>query len=131
VIAGTLILAILAVPSPTEAKQPTKVARVGFLHGGEPNAYYMRWFDAFRQGLRERGWEEGRTATRVAVLLNPDDPKEVWIHSHHVQFRRGDLSLPRKRQRRPGYPGRLWHVLHSAGRNLRRPSPPRDSSALP
>ncbi|MGH8632942.1 MAG: ABC transporter substrate binding protein [Burkholderiales bacterium] len=38
----------------------SKVARVGILTPAAPEPVGMRFVDAFRQGMRERGWEEGR-----------------------------------------------------------------------
>ena len=54
-----LVLALLAA-APAVAEPGSKVARVAFLGTDPPTAEPMRWFDAFQQGLRERGWEEGR-----------------------------------------------------------------------
>jgi ABC-type uncharacterized transport system substrate-binding protein len=57
--APLLLFALLA--AITAVAQPgPKVARVAFLATDPPTAEPIRWFDAFRQGLRERGWEEGR-----------------------------------------------------------------------
>ena len=54
-----LLLAFLAA-MPVVAQPGSKVARVAFLATDPPTAEPMRWFDAFREGLREHGWEEGR-----------------------------------------------------------------------
>src|SRR4051812_13009273 len=54
-----LLLALLAA-MPVVAQPDSKVARVTFLSADPPTDEPVRWFDAFRQGLRERGWEEGR-----------------------------------------------------------------------
>src|SRR4029434_234177 len=48
-------------PLASEPQQPTKAARIGYLVTGSlegPEA--RRSFDAFRQGLRERGYAEGQ-----------------------------------------------------------------------
>jgi putative tryptophan/tyrosine transport system substrate-binding protein len=42
-----------------EAQQPKKVTRIGYLDGGFPSANAAR-IDAFRQGLREHGYVEGK-----------------------------------------------------------------------
>src|SRR5216683_1610482 len=55
----TLILSLLAVPLATDAQQPAKVARIGYLAmtggAGSPRA------EALRQGLRDLGYVEGKT----------------------------------------------------------------------
>ena len=53
-------IGILVAPIAAVAQPASKVARVGYLSGNEPSAIVMRRIDGFRQGLRERGWEEGR-----------------------------------------------------------------------
>ena len=42
-----------------QAQQPTKVPRIGFLHGASASAIAAR-IEAFRQGLRELGYVEGK-----------------------------------------------------------------------
>jgi len=43
----------------TEAQQPTKIPRIGFLSAASPSAISART-EAFRQGLREVGYVEGK-----------------------------------------------------------------------
>jgi putative ABC transport system substrate-binding protein len=45
-----------------DAQQPAKVPRIGFLASGSPKAYSSR-IEAFRQGLRQLGYVEGKTIT--------------------------------------------------------------------
>jgi putative ABC transport system substrate-binding protein len=45
-----------------EAQQPAKVPRIGFLVAGSPSGFSSRT-EAFRQGLRQLGYVEGRTIT--------------------------------------------------------------------
>jgi putative tryptophan/tyrosine transport system substrate-binding protein len=52
-----LVLALLAAPLAAEAQQPEKVYRIGFLRQGQPP---KAWVEALQQGLRERGYVEGR-----------------------------------------------------------------------
>jgi putative ABC transport system substrate-binding protein len=57
-----LALALIAVPLAAEAQQVGKVPRIGYLEIASaelPIAQAM--IDAFRQGLRERGYVEGQT----------------------------------------------------------------------
>jgi putative ABC transport system substrate-binding protein len=54
-----LALAVLATPLAPQAQQPTKVPRIGLLGGGSASANAVR-IDAFRQGLRELGYVEGK-----------------------------------------------------------------------
>ena len=54
---GTLGLIVLAAPLAAEAQQTGKVYRIGFLRAGPPP---REWVEAFRQGLRARGYIDGR-----------------------------------------------------------------------
>jgi putative ABC transport system substrate-binding protein len=56
VLALSLVLALLAV----EAQQPGKVYRVGILTNKVTDPAEARLWQAFRSGLRERGWIEGQ-----------------------------------------------------------------------
>jgi putative tryptophan/tyrosine transport system substrate-binding protein len=49
---------LITVP-PAEAQQPTKIPRIGYLNTTSPSAVAART-EAFRQGLRELGHEEGK-----------------------------------------------------------------------
>ena len=58
---GALAGGLLAAPLDVEAQQPAKVPRIGFLITGSPESPETRVvLDAFRQGLRERGYVEGQ-----------------------------------------------------------------------
>ena len=50
---------LLALGVTTEAQQPTKVPRIGLLGGVSPSTSSDR-IEAFRQGLRELGYVEGK-----------------------------------------------------------------------
>ena len=50
---------LLALGVIAEAQQPTKVPRIGYLTGASPSAKSAR-IEAFRQGLRELGYVEGK-----------------------------------------------------------------------
>jgi len=52
-----LTLGLLTAPLATDAQQPGKVPRVGFLRAEVPPESYI---EAFRQGLREHGYVEGQ-----------------------------------------------------------------------
>ncbi len=54
----TLALGILAAPAPAEAQQ-AKVPRIGLLSPFSPSDAAL-WHQAFRQGLRDLGWVEGK-----------------------------------------------------------------------
>ena len=54
-----LITVLLITFVSAQAQQPTKVPRVGFLGGGSASANVGR-MEAFRQGLRELGYVEGK-----------------------------------------------------------------------
>jgi len=53
-----LVVVVLALPFAAEAQQTGKVARVGWL-AADPSRATARLNDAFRQGLRDRGYVEG------------------------------------------------------------------------
>jgi putative ABC transport system substrate-binding protein len=58
---GTCAGSLLAVRCIADAQQPPKIARVGYLMNGAPGSPEARAFlNAFRQGLRERGYVEGQ-----------------------------------------------------------------------
>ena len=56
---STLALGLLAAPLPTEAQEPTKVPRIGYLSVRGPDREKRR-LAAFHQGLRELGYIEGQ-----------------------------------------------------------------------
>src|SRR5262245_15352064 len=57
---GTFLL-LLGAPLTADAQQPPRVARLGYLGGGSLELPQTRAvLDAFRQGLRERGYVEGK-----------------------------------------------------------------------
>jgi putative ABC transport system substrate-binding protein len=51
---------LLALGFPAEAQQQAKVPRIGLLSPFSPSATAL-WHQAFRQGLRDLGWVEGKT----------------------------------------------------------------------
>ena len=53
---GALLFALCF---PAQAQEPTKVPRIGYLSGSPPSAF-AEWIEAFRQGLRELGYMEGK-----------------------------------------------------------------------
>src|SRR6476646_2634076 len=59
IIGLTLCAMLLAFCYSAEEQQPTKVPRIGFLIGSSPSANAAR-IEAFRQGLRELGYVEGK-----------------------------------------------------------------------
>jgi ABC-type uncharacterized transport system substrate-binding protein len=57
---GAVAVGVVAVPLAAEAQQSPKVPRIGFLSAASPSAIAART-EAFRQGLRELGYVEGKT----------------------------------------------------------------------
>jgi len=55
-----LAVGLLAAPLVAEAQQGARTARVGVLVPGPPDPQADETYNAFRQGLRERGWIEGQ-----------------------------------------------------------------------
>src|SRR6267378_4069499 len=56
------VTALLAVAVIAEAQQPTKIPRIGYLSANSPSAI-TAGMEAFRQGLRELGYIEGKNIT--------------------------------------------------------------------
>jgi putative ABC transport system substrate-binding protein len=57
---GCLLITILLTTAPlAEAQQSKKVPRIGFLSGSPPSSIKAR-IEAFRQGLRDLGYVEGK-----------------------------------------------------------------------
>ncbi len=56
---STLALGLLAGPLPIEAQQAGKIPRIGILRGSTPS-YSMPTINAFRKGLRDLGYVEGK-----------------------------------------------------------------------
>ena len=56
---ATLALGILTTPPLVQAQQPAKVPRIGLLSPFSPSGT-SPWHQAFRQGLRDLGWVEGK-----------------------------------------------------------------------
>jgi putative ABC transport system substrate-binding protein len=59
VIRLTLCAMLFALSFEAEAQQPKRVPRIGFLTGSSPSVFPGR-IEAFRQGLRELGYVEGK-----------------------------------------------------------------------
>lgn len=55
-----IVLGIVLTPVAAEAQEPNKVARVGWMSRGSPGAKDLN-MDAFRKGMQELGYVEGRT----------------------------------------------------------------------
>jgi putative ABC transport system substrate-binding protein len=56
---GLIVIAFALCGAGAEAQQPTKIPRIGYLGGNSPSANRAR-IEAFRQGLRELGYVEGK-----------------------------------------------------------------------
>jgi putative ABC transport system substrate-binding protein len=68
----TLSIGLIGAPLPGDAQQPAKVPRVGLLLQGT-SASLMTRLEGFHQGLRERGYVEGKT---IALEERFDGDKE-------------------------------------------------------
>jgi len=58
-VANVLALSLLGLPLAVGAQQPTQVPRIGLLSSFLPSDS-AGWHEAFRQGLRDLGWVEGK-----------------------------------------------------------------------
>ena len=59
---GTMAVGVLAGPLPARAQRAGKVWRIGYLDQGSATGNGP-YFEAFRQGLRDLGWTEGKNIT--------------------------------------------------------------------
>ena len=59
-IAIAIVLCVALTPLVADAQTPTRVARIGWMSGGNPSASDPT-MNAFRQGMRELGYVEGQT----------------------------------------------------------------------
>jgi len=57
---GSVACGLVIAPPAVQAQTTRRVYRIGYLSIGSASSTYTRPLDAFRQGLRELGWEEGR-----------------------------------------------------------------------
>src|SRR4029077_20068735 len=73
---GTLTGGLLAAPLAAEAQSAGKTARVGWLALGPNAGPAAVFFDAFREGLRERGWIDGRNLVIEARWGNRDQARD-------------------------------------------------------
>src|SRR5688572_22120921 len=64
-----IAVVLLALGVIAEAQQPAKIPRIGVLSGGSATANKSR-LEAFRQGLRELGYVEGKNI--IVELRNAD-----------------------------------------------------------
>jgi hypothetical protein len=69
---GAIAGGLLAMPLAAEAQTAGKTARVGWLALGPKTGGSAAFFDAFREGLRERGWIDGRNLVIEARWGNRD-----------------------------------------------------------
>src|SRR4029079_13019595 len=70
----SLTIAMWVVGATVDAQQPTKIPRIGYLTGATPDGQSAR-IEAFRQGMRELGYVEGKNIVVVEYRyaeLKPD-----------------------------------------------------------
>ena len=79
IVVSLLAALILVSVQPAEAEQQTKAYRIGFLSPASASALGPR-MDAFRQGLRELGYVEGKT-----LSLSSDTRRENSIVSQSLR----------------------------------------------
>ena len=67
---------LVAAPLAAEARPASKTARIGWLALGPNTAPSVVLFEAFREGLRERGWIDGRNLVIEARWGNRDQARD-------------------------------------------------------
>src|SRR6266511_1864642 len=104
---GTIValtLATLAAPFASDAQPPAKIPRVGILWFGSPAAGPSPHLDAFRRGLRELGYVEGRNviiesraSTRRLERL-PDQAAHLVLSKVDLIVAAGDPAITAVKQ---------------------------------
>src|SRR5256885_11934236 len=87
-----VVLAILVAPLIAEAQQPTKVHRIGWLHPGLSRPEPHPSLEAFRQGLRERGYVEGQNVVMEYRYAEGSDARLVVVSAKSEQILRRRVS---------------------------------------
>jgi putative tryptophan/tyrosine transport system substrate-binding protein len=72
-----------------EAQQPTKVPRIGFLSLNSPAALAVR-IEAFQQGLRELGYEEGKN---IVIEWRSGEGKSERVRAHAAELVRLKVNI--------------------------------------
>jgi putative ABC transport system substrate-binding protein len=79
---------LFALSLPAEAQQPTKMRTVGRLSSGSPSEPISAAnFDAFRQGLRRLGWDEGKNLSIEARWASREADRFVPLAAELVRLR--------------------------------------------
>lgn len=85
-----LALGLVAALSATDAQQPEKIPRIGVL---VPMAAPEAWLGAFRKGLRDLGYVEGRN---IAIEWRATEGKQEPARAaDRLDFREGPLCFAR------------------------------------
>ena len=88
-----LVGAASAGPLPARSEQPDKVPRVGTLMGfAEADPIGLRRFAAFKKGLEDAGWTEGRNLT-IDVRWAADDPEKIHANAAELVKLKPDVLL--------------------------------------
>jgi len=105
-----LVLIVVALCIPAEAQQAKKVPRIGYMTAGFPSSTSTKEVvEAFRQGLRERGYVEGQTSSLSTVMLREwltgfRTLRPIWCNSRWTVAIAGrsnlDLKCSRARKQR-------------------------------
>ena len=92
---GVLTGGLLAAPLAAKAQQPDRVRRVGVLmHNAEDDPEAKAELAAFRQGLEQLGWSEGRNI-RIDIRFAADRPDQFQVLAKELVALRPDAIFSR------------------------------------
>src|SRR5262245_12307670 len=81
-----LATVLLITGAVAEAQQSSKIYRIGYLLGGSPSRGSARLLEAFRQGMRDLGYSEGKDYVIEARGAEGDDKRLPGLAAELVRL---------------------------------------------